>query len=757
MANVLLNDTITDQDQAPVAGALAYVYDGTGLATLYDAMGQEVDNPVTTDEDGYWEAWVPEEKYYTTKYYWSGRLRYTNANILAGNPPVGPNSDPNVRLDLASTDEGKGAALSGWKQDDTNAVATTVDARLKGLPPIPSDFGDDGTDATDAIRFALKHFGEPETLDDLTGIGTVHLKPGRIYYVKGSIKIPVGVSIDGHNAIIMPHPDAVIGDFVGGYIFLHNCDESGNQIVSNGGFALSTFQNLHFLNLDENKDPILVGLKAFNTKSHTRLSSILFHGMYGFLNKDSTGSDNSNYTDNIEIRRIYHRRSQGSDWLINIETQGDNLLIEGVTTSLSSPNMNTIRVQKNLGGRISRIINGNVLLERCAGISLSSGHWERGYIEARATDWTFSNSYVWHHKDSQQVLDPVSGSDLGFQCPLRHVRWSASVYPGLLTLDNVAFVNRQGDSFEDTGYSETDAPDLLLEAQANAKIINAYRTMLTAQLDGNRSAIKISRYAAGSSDAGAPATMWENVSHHAAKDGYYSSNRVSVGNREVSIPASYAAFSASSSSVAEFKAPSDTYYYRVVILHGPKDRLIARTTAEFSASPTQDGNAVFINGNNTNAAARPGFTNTVMRIYRGTTTASYDKVVDIPVMDKLNCLDLGYRLSSGEHWKSRPAGDIDSLNTSSTFSRVVVRDEKNCTLYGTTVLPTVGDWVAGDRFIGTKFEAVYTGSAWAPVAGPVETSISATPAYVGQQAVVSGVAYVAVDTSSSGDWKAVTA
>src|SRR3546814_13443150 len=48
---------------------------------------------------------------------------------------------------------------------------------------------------------------------------------------------------------------------------------------------------------------------------------------------------------------------------------------------------------------------------------------------------------------------------------------------------------------------------------------------------------------------------------------------------------------------------------------------------------------------------------------------------------------------------------------------MIVRDEINCTLFGTTGLPTVGTWVRGDEFRGTDFIARHNGTAWVIVDG----------------------------------------
>jgi len=139
MANAMLDGNVTDQNEAVVPGALIYVYDPTtgGLADLFDSMGQVATNPVTAGEDGYWSAFAETDRFYTLKYYWGGRNRLNEANVLLGAAAI--NTDPNVRADLAAT---TGAAQIGTT---AGTVQAALDARrqqiatLTGAQAIPPD------------------------------------------------------------------------------------------------------------------------------------------------------------------------------------------------------------------------------------------------------------------------------------------------------------------------------------------------------------------------------------------------------------------------------------------------------------------------------------------------------------------------------------------------------------------------------------------------------------------------------------------
>lgn len=119
MAGYSIDGNVTDQNDAPVAGALVYVYDYTGtLAPLTDSLGQDLANPVTSGEDGYWSAFVAASGFYTLKYWWGDRLR----SIEAGRPIGEEALAGGVILD--ARDRSEAAATSA-----TDAAAAALTAK----------------------------------------------------------------------------------------------------------------------------------------------------------------------------------------------------------------------------------------------------------------------------------------------------------------------------------------------------------------------------------------------------------------------------------------------------------------------------------------------------------------------------------------------------------------------------------------------------------------------------------------------------
>src|SRR3546814_14570403 len=84
--------------------------------------------------------------------------------------------------------------------------------------------------------------------------------------------------------------------------------------------------------------------------------------MYGLLNKTASGSANSNYNDQLRVERVYFRRNQGDDFMINDETQGDAVFFDDLEHSpLPGTNHKLIYLAKKKGGTTPRVQNGIIV------------------------------------------------------------------------------------------------------------------------------------------------------------------------------------------------------------------------------------------------------------------------------------------------------------------------------------------------------------------------------------------------------------
>lgn len=177
MAFSNLDGNVTDQNGVPVPGALVYVYDQPGgLADLQDSLGQLASNPITTDEDGYWSAYAEDDRYYTLKYSWGGRIRYVEANVLLGESVLGIQTDPNLRTDVTTDTAGKGADMVPYRGRTVKSKLDDWRTPLDmGIANVGVGNATQDTLALDAVMSDGKHLVIPKSLDLMTNTKTAHM------------------------------------------------------------------------------------------------------------------------------------------------------------------------------------------------------------------------------------------------------------------------------------------------------------------------------------------------------------------------------------------------------------------------------------------------------------------------------------------------------------------------------------------------------------------------------------------------------
>lgn len=145
------------------------------------------------------------------------------------------------------------------------------------------------------------------------------------------------------------------------------------------------------------------------------------------------------------------------------------------------------------------------------------------------------------------------------------------------------------------------------------------------------------------------------------------------------------AFSYSS---ADWEGANGTYYYKAVLYYDT-DRAVGRLDAasEISQAATTGGAAI---GMEITEGAYPPCK--IVRIYRGTSTGSYDAYADIPIINAPSLVDIGPHIS-GAPWVSRSAGPVDTINVVTLRG---VKFETNRFTLLAPIAPTVGTWAVGD-------------------------------------------------------------
>jgi hypothetical protein len=75
VTRLYISGNAVDQNQIPVVGAKVFVRAAGVDATLEDAAGDSLANPLTTIADGFFEAYSTSSGTHTLEYYWGGKLR----------------------------------------------------------------------------------------------------------------------------------------------------------------------------------------------------------------------------------------------------------------------------------------------------------------------------------------------------------------------------------------------------------------------------------------------------------------------------------------------------------------------------------------------------------------------------------------------------------------------------------------------------------------------------------------------------------
>lgn len=192
---------VTDQStaQVPVAKASVFVRANDGsLASLFDAEGNDLDNPLITDVFGAYSYHVESEGQYTHEYWFGARKRYVENTVIGsliaavnsspenagkfiaydakGNPTAstGTGADAGLRTALAADD---GAALLGYSSGGAGAAIYSGRDKLREIAVSLEEFGATGDGAADDAPALRKAIAYLKTI----GGGVIRLGAGKWY------------------------------------------------------------------------------------------------------------------------------------------------------------------------------------------------------------------------------------------------------------------------------------------------------------------------------------------------------------------------------------------------------------------------------------------------------------------------------------------------------------------------------------------------------------------------------------------------
>ncbi len=380
-------------------------------------------------------------------------------------------------------------------------------------------------------------------------------------------------------------------------------------------------------------------LNCIYNYSNSEFSDIIFNN----FNKAFNSYDG--YLDGYKLQRITNQEPRGSDYCIHLGYLGDQVVIDSLhllsATNESYPN------QLNIAGGHNGIILNNIIVHGVinivgSNITINNIHQEgtKSKIVIDNSIIKLSNGFVYHNLVANEHNFDIKGGSR-------------------VIIENFKF-NYNLNNLTDLSLDDVD----INITSGDVDVINCYKRTLTPDIAENNLAIAKTNLGL---------TLNENQ-HYSTTN----TKLLTLGANQTNV-AHGLYYNASSGSRATWKLPSGTYYYKIQPV-GDFGRMLGYVNNVSTISPT------LTNGSNGwLLSLDPG----MYRIYRGTTSGSYDKYVDICVasrsmIDDGNCI-------GGYLWQTRVAGDSDIFTG---FSHATYNGD-NITFLSSS-LPSIGTWNRGD-------------------------------------------------------------
>ena len=472
--------------------------------------------------------------------------------------------------------------------------------------------------------------------------GTIYFPKG-IYCISETLKIPCYVDLDlGYSTL-----KAISGgSFVDNFMLCVNSVDANNWTygyVPRIGFIKNGL-------LDGNDIANIKGI--FILDPHT-IKNIEFSKLYKSI------FYKGNYVDNITIESLTVKNVKGSDFQIEKTSQCDCIKLSNIHFPVNDDNnneCNAIRIVSGHSGKIENIINGVIKLTNTEDYTISNWHCEKGgYIGSGNSNTIIRDSNIYIRNNSTPIK--IEGESLNNQN-----RTS--------TLENISFIYYlNNDQFN------YDTKDIDISSYYQQLFIkNCYRYLWNESI-ASFSTVGITIY------DGAKYI----INNYDECEVYNKTIRPKFTDCRRNGDIINAA---SLSNQLKWNLTTGTYYYKVLNLCDV-NRLTGKTGAEVS-----------VNVNTVNSGVKLSLANSlgngnVLRIFRGTSSNTYNSYVDIPNPKCVNLFDNGYSLN-GYKWKSINSSDVVTTTNSighidyqDLYDRIIVRGKG----YNK---PTVGTWKQGD-------------------------------------------------------------
>jgi hypothetical protein len=370
------------------------------------------------------------------------------------------------------------------------------------------------------------------------------------------------------------------------------------------------------------------------------------------------------YIDNYFLQDIKIVVPLGTDWQINKRGQGDGLTIERIVapSDIGTP-CNLLSINQCGGGRISDITNGNIEVWTSYAVSLRHLHLELGTISIYDSNISISDSII--YKRNEVTTSPIIIKDADYATAPSNTKKSKPVI-----LDNVVLFHYYFISDYTTDLADID----LTNFKGVVNIRNCYRRI---------------------ANNGLVRTTICGISLFDGTNIFYNKYDFTiVRNKKIiqtndNCPSSLVSYvlGINNDTNLSWKKASGIYYYKVCCINDSILKIGRNTTTETTFTATSNGCNIVLDEIDSNS---------IVRIYRGTTSGTYNEYVDIPNA-LYTVFDNGIS-ANGYAWKSiTPVSTPDVQNTItgciSNAGLVIARG---------TSTPTIGTWSTGDIIYSTS-------------------------------------------------------
>lgn len=406
------------------------------------------------------------------------------------------------------------------------------------------------------------------------------------------------------------------------------------------------------------------------------------------------------YSDLVRIERLGVFDQPTTDgYSVDLKWTGDGVFInqclfyrmyddgaEGAVDPSSGRRVRAIRLRFKVGAVVQNIVNGDQLYDTCDALSVRGLHMEDGQVIFRQSSGSLENARFWMRGDSR--------GDLSCVPLLAEYGSSPSLVPSMLNWRDLGFVYQQtfpgGYSITKNNFELQSSPFAYMGVLRVESIARMIRPNVTTPGLAQKFGVTCGM------------AEFDDYSHFASVNSIYASSRWNISAALGDLPSSTDVILASDSALSTdrtWTGSSGTYYYKAQLLYDKHRRIGLTGAVEKALSPTNGGNAPTI------VLALNARVQCMVRLYRGSSSGSYDHYVDLPILSAARLADTGDDVA-GFPWISRTPAGVDALNVLRPISFHLAPGETTLTspayghveVYGafSTVKPTVGNWRRGD-------------------------------------------------------------